>query len=223
MDTRLHTSILSLVALVAASAVLAETATIRLTGHESSKPPLFTVEGPWVLDWNLRSEFPMLANFEMRLYDGESDEFIGTIAQLEGTGAGLKLFEDDGSYRLEIVAGNVEWEIEISEVSEDQAGKMARAAKGKPSFEDTSRTVLRRVRESSFAEWRPVDDETLLLFSDDGLGWRATFASTCPGLTSATAISFVAPLTGETTEYDSILLDDGTRCYFDRVSVVAAE
>lgn len=214
---------MSLVALLATSAVLADTETLRLTGDKTGRQPTFTVEGPWILDWSLRSEFPMLANFELRLYDGESGKFIGTIAQLEGTGAGLKLFEEGGSYRLEIVAANVEWEIEISQVNEDQAGKMARAAKGKPSFEDRSQTVLQRVRESSFTEWRPVDDETLLLFGADGLGWRATFATACPGLTSAKAISFVAPLSGEATEYDSILLDDGTRCFFDRVSMIAVE
>jgi hypothetical protein len=223
MKRYLQTVLLTVIWLLTGSAALADTETIRLTGDQSGKPPAFTVEGPWMLDWSLRSEFPVLANFELRLYDNESDEFIGTIAQLEGTGAGLKLFDEGGSYQLEVVASNVEWEIEIDEVTQDQAGKMERSAKGKPSFEDTSQTVLRRVRESSFVEWRPVDDETLLLFSDDGLGWRATFATACPGLQSATAISFVAPITSDEAEYNSILLDDGTQCFFDRVSVVAAE
>jgi len=214
---------LTVISLLAVSATLADTDTIRLTGNQSGKPQAFTVEGPWILDWSLRSEFPVLANFELRLHDSESGKFIGTIAQLEGTGAGLKLFKEGGSYQLEVVAGNVEWEIEIDEVTQDQAGKMERAAKGKPSFEDTSQVVLRRVRENSFVEWQPVDDDTLLLFSDDGLGWRATFATACPGLKSATAISFVAPITSDEAEYESILLDDGTQCYFDRVSVAAVE
>jgi len=182
MDTRLHTILLLVLSLVACSAVLAETEVIRISGDDSSKPPVFTVDGPWLLDWSTRSKFPMLANFEMRLHDATSGKFIGTVAQLEGTGRGLKLFEDSGSYQLVIVAGNVDWDIEISEISQDQAGQMERAAKGKPSLKDSSQMVLRRVRETSFVEWRPVDDETLLLFSDDGLGWRATFASACPGL-----------------------------------------
>jgi hypothetical protein len=223
MNTLLHTIFLTVVSLVASSALMAESEAIRISGDESSKPPVFTVDGPWLLDWSTRSEFPMLANFEMRLYDGTSGEFIGTVAQLEGTGRGLKLFEDGGSYQLAIVAGNVDWDIEISEVSQDQAGQLERAAKGKPSLEDTSQMVLRRVRETSFVEWRSIDDETLLLFSDDGLGWRATFASACPGLKAATAISFVAPVTSDDSQYDSVLLDDGTRCYFDRVSLLAVD
>jgi hypothetical protein len=220
MMTHIKMIFLVSVTLAAGSAVLADSETIRFAGDKSSKPPVFTVEGPWLLDWSLRSEFPMLANFEIRLYGGESEEFIGTVAQLEGTGAGLKLFDEGGSYQLDIVAGNVEWQIEITEVTQDQAERMERAAKNKPSLEDSTQLVLRRVRESSFAGWRPIDDETLLLFSDDGLGWRATFASACPGLKSASAISFVAPVTSGEPEYDSILLDDGTRCYFDQVSLL---
>jgi hypothetical protein len=213
----------AVISLLAGAGVVAETESFRFTGDSNSEAPSFTVEGPWILDWALRSEFPILANFELRLFDSESGEFIGTVAQLEGTGAGLKLFDDGGSFRLEVVAGNVEWEIEVTEVTRAQAGKMERSAKGKPSFEDTSRTMLRRVREGSFDEWRPVDDETLLLFSDDGLGWRATLAAACPGLASASAISFVAPITKGADEYDSILLDDGTRCYFEHVSLLAVE
>jgi len=42
-------------------------------------------------------------------------------------------------------------------------------------------------------------------------------AAPCPGLTSAKALSFVSPAGMPGNEYDSVLLDDGTRCYFDRV------
>jgi len=221
MNRRFCMISVGVISILATSAVTADS--VRLDGQGSDRPPAFTAEGPWILDWSTRSEFPMLANFEMRLLDASSGEFLGTIAQLEGTGRGLKLFEFSGSYQLVIVASNVNWEIEISEVSEDEVGQMRRAAKGKPSLEDSSQMVLRRVRDSSFVEWRPVDDDTLLLFSDDGLGWRATFASACPGLKAATAISFVAPMTSADSQYDSILLDDGTRCYFDRVSLLAVE
>jgi len=214
---------LIIILLAGSSTVIADADTVRFNGQESERLPVFTVDGPWTLDWSTRSEFPSLANFELRLHDGTSGEFIGTVTQLEGTGRGLKLFEEAGTYQLAVVAGSINWEIEISEVSQDQAGQMNRAAKGKPSLQDSSQMVLRRVRESSFVEWRPVDDETLLLFSDKGLGWRVSFSPGCPGLKKATAISFVAPMKSDDDQYDSILLDDGTRCYFDSVNLMAAE
>jgi hypothetical protein len=222
MKTRLNTILTVVLSLAASSTTLADPASLSFSGDANGKHE-FTVDGPWLLDWSTRSEFPTLANFEMRLHDGTSSEFIGTVAQLEGTGRGLKLFENAGVYQLVIVAGNVRWDIEITEVSQDQAGQMKRTAKDKPSLQDSSQLVLRRVRESSFIEWRPIDDETLLLFSDDGLGWRVSFSPACPGLNSATALSFVAPVTRDDSQYDSVLLDNGTRCYFDHVSLMAAE
>ena len=223
MKIRFRMILLGVVSLAGSPSVFADAETIRFSGDDSSKPPAFTVDGPWLLDWSTRSEFPLLANFELRLHDSLSRKFIGTITQLEGTGRGLKLFEDAGTYQLVIVASNVNWDIEISEVSQVQAGQMKRAAEGGPALRDPSRQVLRRVRESSFAEWRAIDDETLLLFSDDGLGWRVSFSPECTGLKSATAISFVAPVTNDDDQYNSILLDNGTRCYFDRVSLMTVE
>ena len=78
--------------------------------------------------------------------------------------------------------------------------------------------TMSRVREGSFSSWRPESDEALLLFSEDGVIWRATFTKPCPGLASATAISFMTAPTGGLQEYDSILLEDGTRCMFARVA-----
>jgi len=75
----------------------------------------------------------------------------------------------------------------------------------------------RLVREGTFSEWRADGNEVLLLFDSNNTGWRVTFARPCPGLESAKVISFVTPAAGSLDDYDSILLEDGTRCYFDRV------
>jgi hypothetical protein len=53
-----------------------------------------------------------------------------------------------------------------------------------------------------------------LLFDDDRAVWRISFSPTCPGLNSASVISFVVPMVDRSDQYDSILLEDGTRCYF---------
>jgi hypothetical protein len=75
------------------------------------------------------------------------------------------------------------------------------------------------VPEGSFAEWRPEDNETLLLFNEDHVVvWRISFSPSCPGLKSVQSISFVTPLGDRIDQYDSILLEDGTRCYFANVT-----
>ena len=67
--------------------------------------------------------------------------------------------------------------------------------------------------QDSFDNWSTAGDGTLLLVKDGNVRWRITFSPPdCPGLDAATAISFVSG--GSNPGYDSILLDDGTRCYF---------
>lgn len=195
-----------------------DAASQRLTGSDSERPPPFTVDGPWTLDWTTRSEFPLLASIEMRLYDGESGDYLGMIAELKGIGSGFKLFDNAGTFQIVVVGTSVEWEIEISDVDEAQAAMMKRSADGKPSLQDSAQRLSRLVPESSFESWRPEGDDTLLLFDDGGLAWRVSFSPACPKLGAATAISFVMPSGDNIGQYDSVLLEDGTRCFFDSVT-----
>lgn len=159
-----------------------------------------------------------LASFEVRLHDGRTGEFIGQVAEVKGTGNGLKLFEDGGTYQVVVVGTLIEWDIEIREVSEEQAARMKRATGGTTTLEDAVSEVIRLVPESSFESWRPQSNEQLLLFDEDRIAWRISFSPPCPGLDSATAISFVMPADRSGIgQYDSILIDDGTRCYFTQV------
>ena len=186
----------------------------RLTGQDSATPAAFTVDGPWIMEWSTRSEFPKSASFEMRLHDAGTDDYLGMIASVKGTGKGQKLFEDAGEFRLVIVAASSEWDILIRRVSEQQAAVIRRQATGTPTLLDSAKRFGRRVPEDSFESWRPGGDDMLLLFR---VRWKVRFSPPCRGLGEATAISFMTAITGAAGEYDSILLDDGTRCGFDNV------
>ena len=215
---RLCQFVFALLAMQACIASAADTDRVRFDGEGNGRTAVFEIDGPWMLDWRLHSAAPSLAVFEMRLHDGGSGDFIGRLIELHGTGNGVKLFEQGGTFQIAIVASHVAWELEVSEVSEDQAAQMKRLSAGEPSLQDSVEAALRLVREGTFNEWRPDGNSALLLLDSDGIGWRATFTTPCPGLKSATAISFVTPAKGSMEDYDSILLDDGTRCYFDRVT-----
>jgi len=228
-----HLSFVSLVTcILVASPVNA--ADLRFTGDASGKTDIFEMDGPWVLDWSARSpsKLPcnyqiwskdgttgLPCNFELRLVDATTGDFVGTIAQLEGEGRGYKLFEKPGDYRIEIDSQYVVWELLIEPITEERAAKLKDLTLHGPTFEDRSIAAAREVAETAFASWRPVDDQTLLLFSEDGAaGYRVTFSPTCTGLANAKSLSFVsASSAGGIERFDSILLDDGTQCYFDRV------
>lgn len=189
----------------------------KLSGKDNDKPPEFTVSGPWTMDWSTRSEFPLLASIELRLYDAATGEFIGMVAEIKGTGSGLKVFENAGTFQVVVVGTFVEWDIEIEEISKEQAARLARSADGRPSLLDSARQVSRLVPEGSFESWRPQGNKNLLLFDGDGVRWRVSFSPACPGLERATVLSFVMAADGGSLgQYNSILLEDGTRCYFER-------
>ena len=210
--------VIALILILFSSALAAAKDIARLTGKDNGRPPAFTVDGPWTLDWSTRSEFPMMANFEMRLYDGVSGDFIGMVAELMGTGSGLRLFEKAGTFQIVIVATSSEWNITIAEMDQKQAAAMKRRTEAKPSLLDSSSHDARLVPEASFESWRPEGNDTLLLFRNGDIGWRVSFAPPCPGLGSATSLSFVMTSGEGTGQYDSILLEDGVRCYFARVT-----
>ncbi len=195
----------------------ADTEPVRFDGKDNGRTAVFETEGPWMLDWSISSDLPAHAVFEMRLHDGASGDFAGRIVELHGTGNGLKLFEEGGDYQIAIVARNVAWELKISQLTKKQAAQIKRLTEHGPTLQDKARATLRLVREGTFSEWRPEGNDALLLFDSNNMGWRATFAQPCPGLESAKVISFVTPAVGSLEDYDSILLEDGTRCYFDRV------
>jgi hypothetical protein len=188
------------------------------SGTESGRTPVFETSGPWLLDWSIQSDYAQMTNFELRLYDAATDEFVGTIAQLEGTGRGLKLFEDAGQWQLQVVSQALTWQIEIAEIGSDRAAALRRASQGEATLEDKAAVKASRVPGDAFVSWRPVDDSTLLLFAgDEATGFRISFDPPCPGLSDAKALSFVSVTGSGPERFDSIMLEDGTRCYFRRV------
>lgn len=211
----------------------AEGTETRFAGDKTGLTAPFEMDGPWLLDWSVRSNSGLPCNFaiwggadqagqpcnfEMRLLDESSNRYLGTIAQFEGAGRGFKLFEQPGRYRIDVVAQNVVWEFLVTPIDEHVATEIKAQTKKGVSLEARSMVASSRVAEGSFQSWRPVDDETLLLFSEDDVhGYRVTFSPACPGLSGAKALSFVTVFDSGVANYDSILMDNGNRCYFNRV------
>lgn len=221
----------SLVCLLAASTANAQVT--HFMGNTAEKTDMFEVDGPWLLDWSARSPSKLPCNYqiwsddgieglpcnlELRLLDATTGDYLGSIAQLEGEGSGFKLFEKPGSYRIDVISQHVIWELLVEQVDEAKAAELKALTEQGPTLSDRARAASRQVADDAFESWRPVDDETLLLIADDeATGYRVTFSPACPGLSKARALSFVTALDARVDLYDSILMDDGTRCYFNRV------
>ncbi len=191
----------------------------RFEGDSNERTPVFEPGGPWMLYWYTQSDNTLPKTFELRLYEADNGNYAGTIIQQRIIANGKKLFEDPGRYQVAVVAENLDWTLVVSGIADDKAAQLIRESKGRPALEDTAGRYARQVAEDNFESWRPVDEETLLLFAaDETHGFRVGFEAPCAGLKDATALTFVSSGVGRDGElYDSIMLDDGTHCEFARV------
>jgi len=212
-------SALFLLALVAIPLTAEADTLARFEGDNNERTPVFEPESPWMLYWYTQSDNTLPKTFELRLYAADSGEYLGTIIQQRIIANGEKLFEDPGRYRVDVVADNLDWTLVVSEIAAEKAAQLIRESTGQPTLEDGAGRHARQVAESNFESWRPVDDETLLLFAaDESRGFRVSFEASCRGLAAATALTFVSSGTGPDGDlYDSIMLDDGTHCTFAKV------
>lgn len=215
----MRTPIILILALAGAALTVEAGTLARFEGNSNERTPVFETGGPWMLYWYTRSDNSLPKTFELRLYRADSGEYLGTVIQQRIIANGKKLFEDAGSYQVDVVAGNLDWSLVISEIGEDKAAQLVRESKGQPTLEETAGRYANQVAESNFESWRPVDDATLLLFTaDETQGFRVSFETPCKGLRDATALTFMSSGAGRDGElYDAIMLDDGTHCAFAKV------
>lgn len=219
MQLRLFVLIAGLIALPLAAGAESDTPLAKFSGHNSGTTPEFEVKGAWLLDFQVNSEFPDLATTVIRLVDA-SDQTVGIVADFAGTGRGLKLFRDRGTYHLEITGESSDWLVEITQISDAWAARLEQttAAGGLPGLL-RAEARQRQVDVSAFKGWRAAEDGTLILIGTGAHDFRVSFGrGGCSKLASAKTLSFVTPEKGPLGVYDSILFDDGTRCYFDKVT-----
>jgi hypothetical protein len=209
-------------ALSVAGAVIAQQAVIeRYTGSGSGSAGPFGTEGPWMLTWSARSEFPTLAEFAVHLYDARSGRFLGLAVNHTGVGNGQKAILEPGDYRLVVVGRSVDWSIRI----DDAPAEIAEFMRRRPDVTRVNlippRTGLRRDQVSAVSAWSADSDDLLILRMADGSQLRVGFHEgvSCPGLSATGSISFVTSGTSADL-FNAILTEEGVRCYIGPGSVV---
>lgn len=185
-------------------------------GSDTGVTPAFAIAGPWTLDWRVTSEFPELAQVTIRLADGASGDFVAELVQVTGTGDGYRLMPQGGNFRFDVVGVQADWELIVEETDDETAARLL--AREKTGAAGREPGALLNEELSDFSGWSAEDERTLILVTrGGGLNVLIRLRADCPGLTSAERVSFVAPMLSDSEAYDSVLLENGTRCYFASV------
>jgi len=93
----------------------------EFAGAQSANTAEFEVEGPWIVDWRVTSEYRTGTSIEVYLVKADSGVNAGLLLSTTGTGNGVKRFDDGGRYYLRVDSYLVHWTLKVEELTPEEA------------------------------------------------------------------------------------------------------
>ena len=90
-------------------------------GDNSTTTAEFKVDGPWLLDWRLDSDFDSLVALDIALIEAKTGRHVGRVLHTKYKGNGVKLFQEGGNYQLRISSTLARWRIKIEQITAAEA------------------------------------------------------------------------------------------------------
>lgn len=115
------TRCVALMLLLAAQSAGAEELIVEFNGSGSRTTAEFKVQGPWILDWRINSEYTRMLSFDLDLVDGRTGVLKGSILRTKSLGNGVRLFNESGSYRFRINGSFIDWHLKVKELTRAEA------------------------------------------------------------------------------------------------------
>ena len=112
------------VALILATAPIAngaEELVTKFEGKDSTITASFSVNGPWLLDWRVNSDYSRFMAIDIILLDAETGLQVGRVKHKKEPDNGLRLFDQGGRYKIRIDASHTRWQVKIIQISKADA------------------------------------------------------------------------------------------------------
>jgi hypothetical protein len=87
-------------------------------GTTSTITAEFNVDGPWLLDWRVNSDYSRFMAIDIVLLDAETGFQVGRVKHKKEPDNGLRLFEQGGRYKVRIDSSHTRWQVKIIQISE---------------------------------------------------------------------------------------------------------
>ena len=114
-------SVTALLLVGVGATVGAEQLIVEFKGSGNRTTAEFKVQGPWILDWRLNSEYARMLSFDLDLVDGRTGVLKGSILRTKSRGNGVRLFNESGSYRFRINGSFVDWHLKVKKLTPEEA------------------------------------------------------------------------------------------------------
>ena len=90
-------------------------------GSESKTTLAFEVKAPWIVDWRTHGDYPGQMAVSMSLVDAKTGEYIGKIMTTKYVDNGIRLFNEDGIYQVQVNASLASWTVRIEQLTQAEA------------------------------------------------------------------------------------------------------
>ena len=95
----------------------AEQLIVEFKGSGNRTTAEFKVQGPWILDWRINSNYTHMLSFDLDLVDGRTGVLKGSVLRTKILGNGVRLFNESGSYRFRINGSFIDWHLKVRKLT----------------------------------------------------------------------------------------------------------
>ena len=107
-------AVISSVPLVA----VAEELVKEFKGDGSTVTSEFEVDGPWLMDWRVNSNYSQFMAVDIILLDAKTGFQVGRVKHKKEPDDGLRLFNSGGRYKVRVDASHTRWQVKIIQITE---------------------------------------------------------------------------------------------------------
>ncbi len=93
----------------------------EFSGTGSTITPEFEVDGPWLLDWRVNSDYSRFMAVDIILLDGKTGFQVGRVKHKKEPDNGVRLFDSSGRYKLRIDSSHTRWQVKIIKITPAEA------------------------------------------------------------------------------------------------------
>jgi len=92
----------------------------QFSGDRSTQTREFEIEGPWLIDWRVNSDFPNSMGLAVTLLNA-SGAYEGQVVKTKAPGNGVRLVEQSGRYSFKVDATVANWTIKVDQLTREEA------------------------------------------------------------------------------------------------------
>ena len=112
-------ALIAVILIASANAQAVETVKV-FKGTGNTTTAIFTVEAPWVLDWNLNGDYDAIVALDVTLVEAHTGRYVGRILHTKRKGNGVQLFDQAGKFQLRISSTLARWTLKVQQLEPEE-------------------------------------------------------------------------------------------------------